>query len=388
MADRSLARTTNLLAILAACRSAPPTVVPNDNQVAGTVWRGDTLVFAIEARVAAWTPDPTADSAVTVHAFAAPDHVPRVPGPLLRVTAGATVEIQVANLLNDSALVVHGLRPGTGGDDTVRVAAGTSRTVWFTAAVPGTYLYWGSTTGDRMVRTERREGALAGAIVVDPAGVAPDAGERIFVISVVDITPDTTKPPPREDVFELALNGRSWPATERLVHVVGDTVRWRLLNATATPHPMHLHGFHFTTIAKGDGRQDSTYAAGEERQAVTEYLPDGGGTARIRWVPTRAGSWLFHCHIVDHVVPFPARSDSARARSGLGAHGRAAHVSVTGASPATAHRSSCHRAHSCPSDHATYRWRGLLCVKPTAYERNSSFRKRVVYAGRTYYCKR
>ena len=63
-------------------------------------------------------------------------------------------------------------------------------------------------------------------------------------------------------------------------------------------------------------------------------------------------------------------------------------LSAIGASPATAHRSACHRAHSCPSDHATYRWRGLLCVKPTAYERNSSFRKRVVYARRTYYCKR
>jgi hypothetical protein len=56
--------------------------------------------------------------------------------------------------------------------------------------------------------------------------------------------------------------------------------------------------------------------------------------------------------------------------------------------PASAHRSGCHRSHTCPSDHATYRWRGLLCVAPYARERNSTFRKRVVYQGRTYYCKR
>ena len=56
--------------------------------------------------------------------------------------------------------------------------------------------------------------------------------------------------------------------------------------------------------------------------------------------------------------------------------------------PANAHRSGCHRWHSCPSDHATYRWRGLLCVAPYADERNSTFRRRVVYQGRTYYCKR
>jgi hypothetical protein len=63
------------------------------------------------------------------------------------------------------------------------------------------------------------------------------------------------------------------------------------------------------------------------------------------------------------------------------------------ASPASAHRSGCHRWHTCPSDHATYRWRSpsgrrLLCVAPYADERNATFRIRVVYAGRTYWCKR
>jgi hypothetical protein len=60
-------------------------------------------------------------------------------------------------------------------------------------------------------------------------------------------------------------------------------------------------------------------------------------------------------------------------------------VSVTTAS---AHRHGCHRWHTCPSDHATYRWRGLLCVAPYSDTRNSMFRKKMVYAGRTYYCKR
>jgi hypothetical protein len=56
--------------------------------------------------------------------------------------------------------------------------------------------------------------------------------------------------------------------------------------------------------------------------------------------------------------------------------------------PASAHRSWCHSRHTCPSDHASYRWRGLLCVKPTARERNSTFSKRVVYQRLVYYCKR
>jgi hypothetical protein len=63
---------------------------------------------------------------------------------------------------------------------------------------------------------------------------------------------------------------------------------------------------------------------------------------------------------------------------------------------ARAHRARCHQAHTCPSDHATYRWYGRaggrlgrwLCVHRTAEERNATFKIRVVYGGRTYYCKR
>jgi hypothetical protein len=59
------------------------------------------------------------------------------------------------------------------------------------------------------------------------------------------------------------------------------------------------------------------------------------------------------------------------------------------AQPASAHRSGCHRWHSCPSDLATYRWHGLLCVSLRhRAEFSSSFRRRFVYAGLAYYCKR
>jgi hypothetical protein len=57
-------------------------------------------------------------------------------------------------------------------------------------------------------------------------------------------------------------------------------------------------------------------------------------------------------------------------------------------STASAHRDPCHPKYRCPSDHASYRWRGLLCVKPTSSKRTSAFRKRVRYGGRTYFCKR
>lgn len=65
----------------------------------------------------------------------------------------------------------------------------------------------------------------------------------------------------------------------------------------------------------------------------------------------------------------------------------AAFAVVPLAPAASAHRSGCHTKHVCPSDHATYRWRGVLCVSPSADERTAKFKRKVRYDGRTYYCR-
>jgi hypothetical protein len=123
-------------------------------------------------------------------------------------------------------LIVHGLRAGTVADDTLHVAPGTAREVRFRADAPGTYLYWGALSETPFDARTGRDAQLAGAIVVDPAGVLPDPHERVFVMTVMDIWADSTGPPPYEDIFEMAINGLSWPHTERLHYAVGDTVRW------------------------------------------------------------------------------------------------------------------------------------------------------------------
>jgi hypothetical protein len=60
----------------------------------------------------------------------------------------------------------------------------------------------------------------------------------------------------------------------------------------------------------------------------------------------------------------------------------AAVFATTAVQPASAHRSGCHRWHTCPSDLYTYRWHGLLCTS------HQTDRIRVVYQGRTYWCHR
>jgi manganese oxidase len=287
-------------------------VVPNDNRVPGGRTMDGIVDLHLVARLAAWRPDLDVDSAVTIQAFGEVDDAPRIPGPLLRAQQGTHIRVSITNDIPDSTLIVYGLRAGTTPDDTIRVAPGARRDIRFRADAPGTYLYWGTTSG-REKPTERagRDAQLTGAIVIDPRGVAPDPAERIFVMTVIDILPDTTKPPPIEDIWELAINGLSWPHSERLEYPVGETVRWRWLNGSYLPHPMHLHGFHFRVLAKGNGSTDTTYAAADVREVVTEFMR-GGSTFAMEWTPTRAGNWLFHCHMAPHITPYPERADSAQ----------------------------------------------------------------------------
>ncbi len=293
--------------------SGLPQVVANDNRVPGGRMEAGVVELELVAQLAGWLPDTDVDSLVTIQAFGEGSGAPRIPGPLLRVMEGGDVRVAITNRVPDSTLVVHGLRAGAVGVDTIHVLSGGRREVRFRAGAPGTYLYWGTTRGhatpgDRLTRDSQ----LTGAIVIDPVGASPDPDERIFVITVIDILPDTTARPPQvDDIFELAINGRSWPHSERLEYAVGDTVRWRWLNGSYLPHPLHLHGFHYRVLATGRGSTQIRHAPNEVRDVVTEFVMPGGSFV-MEWTPTRAGNWIFHCHMAPHTTPFPPRPDSVQ----------------------------------------------------------------------------
>lgn len=284
---------------------------PNDNRAPAGVLRKGVLRVELDATWAGWRPDLDVDSAVTVQAFAERGKNPSIPGPLLRVPEGTEVRVSLRNLIPDSTLVVHGLRAGGGSNDAVSIRPGETREIAFRASRPGTYHYWGTTSRARLHERMGRDGLLSGVIVIHRSGARLDPAERIFVISLIDIFPPSDSSPSREEVWEIAVNGRSWPHTERLSYALGDTARWRMVNASNRAHPMHLHGFHFRVTAKGDGTTDTTYAEDRRRYAVTELM-DAGGTFELEWALTRPGRWLVHCHMIPHIVPFPERADSVR----------------------------------------------------------------------------
>ena len=274
-----------------------PLVHPNDNRVPAGHLRGDTLELHLEVRMATWRPEADTGPAIEVAAFAEEGRAPEIPGPLIRIPTGTVVVASVSNRLTDSTIAVHGLlsRPAAR-DDSLVLRPGESTSVTFAAGEPGTYLYL-AVPGKHSLETfanEERE-TTSGALIVDPAGGSPP--DRILMINIWGALLDSVT-----YRNALAINGRSWPYTERIETTVGDSVRWRVINASARPHPMHLHGFYFRIGALGNGLRDATLPPDQRPLAVTQTLRPFE-TMFMTWAPDRAGNWLFHCHIGFHVVP-------------------------------------------------------------------------------------
>jgi FtsP/CotA-like multicopper oxidase with cupredoxin domain len=294
-------------------------VVPNDNRVPAGRMVGDTLQLDLEVRMATWFPEADSGPAVELAAFAEVGKAPTIPAPLIRVPTGATVVATLRNRLPDSTISIHGLltRPA-GGDDSVVLRPGDSAVVGFRAGEPGTYLYYAVLGRHVHGRDEERE-QLAGAFIVDPVGGSPP--DRVFVMNIWGAMVDSTT-----YGNALTINGRSWPWTERISATVGDTLHWRVINASAREHPMHLHGFYFRLDSYGDGLTDSVLPAADRKLLVTRTLKPLE-TMQMVWSPDRPGNWLFHCHIGFHVLPGARVNPPPHDHPDYGSHDPARHMS-------------------------------------------------------------
>ncbi|HKM45943.1 MAG TPA: multicopper oxidase domain-containing protein [Terriglobales bacterium] len=174
-----------------------------------------------------------------------------------------------------------------------------------------------------MLEPLRADAQLNGAFIVDPAGSVPP--DRVFVINVMIAAPDVIHPG-----FEVvAINGKSYPYTEPLEYTAGDTVRWRVINPSFSPHPMHLHGAFYQVLSLGSFEKDTAYAGADRQWVVTQNLRPGD-TMMMEWTPEHVGRWLFHCHFqfhfsTDERVPLYSRAmtkqnDESEAATAAHAH--------------------------------------------------------------------
>jgi FtsP/CotA-like multicopper oxidase with cupredoxin domain len=266
----------------------------NDNRVATAGERvGDTLTVRLVAQRAKWFPASDSGPSLTIGALAVDGRQPTVPAPLIRARVGTHVRVSLRNTLTDTLVLCTPLSSTCVLGDTLPILPGASRELSFVADRPGAYLYRAmQLTGRRLSRGDALTG-LTGALVIDTTDV-PRVDERIFVISGWQKDSSVFAP------FVLAMNGKMWPESERIDLAVGDSVHWRVLNASGSDHPMHLHGFYFRVDARGDAARDTLYAPDQRNFVVTENIRPLQ-TALISWAPERAGNWIFHCHKGSHM---------------------------------------------------------------------------------------
>jgi manganese oxidase len=204
----------------------------------------------------------------------------QVPGPEIRVRKGDKIKVVVHNELPESTSVhFHGLTIPNAMDGVPfltqpPIKMGESFTYSFTIKDdPGTYMYH----SHKNALTQVGKGLL-GAFVVEPAHARYDVEETMVL---------------GDGPLGYTLNGKGFPATAPISVKRNDTVLVRFMNAGQMLHPMHLHGFHFSVVAR-DARPVDPYvldtlvvAPGERYDVVfTADLP---------------GAWAFHCHILSHV---------------------------------------------------------------------------------------
>ncbi|GAC1305014.1 MAG: hypothetical protein NVSMB21_06210 [Vulcanimicrobiaceae bacterium] len=263
---------------------------PSTSRPDGTVQaipdvRGRTKTFHIVAREAPWTLRP----GLTVMAKT---YNGVVPGPTLAVDEGDRVVIEYRNELSIADTIhLHGIH-GIG--DQMDGVPGTSQAMVpphgtfryeFVAAQPGTFIYH---THDRKAVLNA---GLYGGIIVRPTHPRADEvanRDDLEIISSWYIK--------SAGESEFTLNGKEYPATRSLDVRRGERVRIRWINISAENfHTMHTHGHYMNIIAR------DAMPTGRRDMEDTVALGPGQRVDAIVVADQKPGTWMIHCHVLDHV---------------------------------------------------------------------------------------
>jgi FtsP/CotA-like multicopper oxidase with cupredoxin domain len=126
----------------------------------------------------------------------------------------------------------------------------------------------------------------------------PKTGRAIEPLSTAGATPVALEfgimQTPVEKAFIYTINGRPLAAIPPLKAAVGETQIWTVTNTTVWSHPLHLHGFFFQVLDK-DGQPTRPL-----QWKDTVSVPFKDSLKLVVRFDDRPGSWMYHCHILDH----------------------------------------------------------------------------------------
>jgi len=252
----------------------------------------------------------------------------KVPGPMLRVKEGDTVELSLTNRKDSKAvhsIDLHAVTGGFGGGEHTQVAPGQTKTVTFKALNPGLYVYHCATPSV----AHHISAGMYGLILVEPKAGLPKVDKEFYVMqgdlytSHAFGTKGHHEYNPDKAADELptyyTFNGSvgALGKEHRMVAKVGDTVR--VYFGVGGPNKVssfHMIGEIFDKVYS----EGSTNAVKESVQ--TTLVPAGGATI-VDFKVQYPGKYL----LVDHSL--------SRATKGL-----AGALEVTGKADATVYKAS------------------------------------------------
>jgi len=224
------------------------------------------------------------------------------PGPTIEAVEGDRVRIYVTNRLPEPTSVHwHGIllpngMDGVSGLTQKPIAPGETFTYAFTLRQHGTHMY--HPHFDEMTQMAL---GMQGLFIIHPRTPSrrPDR-DFALLLNEWRINPGTSRPNPNEmvDFNVFTMNSKAFPGTAPLVAKLGDRVKIRLANVSATDHhPIHLHGYQFT-ITETDGGPIPASA----QQVETTVLVQVGSTRAFEFVADAPGDWALHCHMTHHTM--------------------------------------------------------------------------------------
>lgn len=92
----------------------------------------------------------------------------------------------------------------------------------------------------------------------------------------------------------FSINDEVYPEATPLSAQLGAVEEWSIVNSTEMDHPFHLHGFRFQIVSE-DGQAPAFLAWRDTINVRAETTT----TFRVR-LEEHAGTWMFHCHILEH----------------------------------------------------------------------------------------
>jgi FtsP/CotA-like multicopper oxidase with cupredoxin domain len=237
-----------------------------------------------------------------------------MPGPLVEAHQGDRVRFVVHNDLPEPTTVHwHGLElpvqyDGVPGLTQALILPGKSFAYEFDLHQTGTYFYHSH------IAMQEAFGMVGGFIIHPKVADEPTVDrDFLLIFQNFHISPNQTIPDSMAmDWNWHTINGRSGPYTTPLVCKHGERVRVRLINFSPMQHhPIHLHGHTFwLTGHEGARVPQSAWVPRNTALVAVAQATD------FEFVANNPGDWIFHCHMVHHMMNHMVRQVGPRIRDG------------------------------------------------------------------------